>query len=44
MKIDSDAFRIHEGATVGLGKWPSRVAPTYESKEQYHAMLADHVK
>lgn len=44
MKIDSDAFRIHEGAAVDLGKWPSRVAPAYGSKEQYHAMLADHIK
>jgi len=44
MKIDSGDFRVREGDAVNLEKWPTRVAPVYPSREQYHAMLADHIK
>ncbi len=44
MKIDSDDFRVRAGDTVKLKKWPTRVTPVYQSKEQYHAMLADHIE
>ena len=44
MKIDSDDFRVREGALVQLGKWPTRVAPVYKSKSQYQAMLDDHIR
>jgi PPK2 family polyphosphate:nucleotide phosphotransferase len=44
MPIDSDDFRVREGDTVKLKKWPTRVKPVYQSKEQYRAMLADQIK
>ncbi|MGO9787697.1 MAG: ADP-polyphosphate phosphotransferase [Stellaceae bacterium] len=44
MKIDSDDFRVREGDTVKLKKWPTRVKPVYKSKDQYHEMLADHIR
>jgi PPK2 family polyphosphate:nucleotide phosphotransferase len=44
MKIDSDDFRVREGDTVRLKKWPTRVKPVYKSKDQYHEMLADHIR
>jgi polyphosphate kinase 2 (PPK2 family) len=43
MKIHSDDFRVREGVALELRKWPTRVAPVYKSKEQYHAMLDDHI-
>ena len=43
MNIDSDDFRVPEGDAVKLKKWPTRVRPVYQSREQYHAILADHV-
>jgi PPK2 family polyphosphate:nucleotide phosphotransferase len=44
MKIHSDDFRVREGTTVKLKKWPTRVTPVYKSKEQYHAFLTDHIE
>jgi PPK2 family polyphosphate:nucleotide phosphotransferase len=44
MKISSEDFRIREGDDVNLGKWPTIVDPVYKSKDQYHELLADHVK
>lgn len=43
MKIDPDDFRVREGKKVNLRKWPTRVAPFYESKEDYQRMLAEHI-
>ncbi|MDB6059954.1 MAG: hypothetical protein JWM78_57 [Verrucomicrobiaceae bacterium] len=39
MKIDSKDFRVAQGATVNLKKWPTVVAPVYHSKEQYQELL-----
>jgi PPK2 family polyphosphate:nucleotide phosphotransferase len=44
MKIDSKGFRVREGDTVRLKKWPTKVNPFYKSKKQYQKMLADHVE
>jgi PPK2 family polyphosphate:nucleotide phosphotransferase len=44
MKIKSDAFRVHEGKSVHLKKWPTLVEPTYHSKDKYHEILSEHVK
>ena len=44
MKIDSKEFRVREGDTVRLKKWPTKVNPFYKSKKQYQKMLADHVE
>ena len=42
MKIDSEDFRVPEGKKFHIGKWPTRVKPFYESKEDYQDMLSDH--
>jgi PPK2 family polyphosphate:nucleotide phosphotransferase len=43
MKIDTKDFRVQEGETVKLKKWPTLVKPVYESKEAYQKLLADQV-
>jgi PPK2 family polyphosphate:nucleotide phosphotransferase len=44
MHIKSSDFRVPEGEDVDLKKWPTMVAPVYESKEQYQELLRKHVK
>lgn len=43
MKINSRDFRLDEGATVDLAKWPTTVKPVYKSKKHYQKMLEEHV-
>ena len=43
MKINSKEFRVREGDDVALKKWPTKVDPVYESKEQYQELLKEHV-
>ena len=43
MSIDVARFRVPEGKRVDLKKWPTKVRPFYDSKEQYQLLLADHV-
>jgi PPK2 family polyphosphate:nucleotide phosphotransferase len=43
MKIRTRDFRVPQGASVRLGKWPTRVPPVYETKDAYQKMLARHV-
>jgi len=43
MKIRTRDFRVEQGAHVRLGKWPTRVAPFYETDDAYEKMLAHHV-
>src|ERR1700689_1563031 len=44
MKIHSKDFRVREGHEVDLKKWPTKVDPTYKSKEQYKKLLGEHVE
>jgi PPK2 family polyphosphate:nucleotide phosphotransferase len=44
MKIHPDDFRVAEGKSVHLGKWPTKVKPVYKSKDDYQEMLGDHVQ
>jgi len=44
MSIDVSSFRVREGRTVKLKKWPTRVRSFYDSKAQYQSLLADHAK
>jgi PPK2 family polyphosphate:nucleotide phosphotransferase len=44
MKIHSKDFRVHEGGTVNLKKWPTKIDPVYKSKEQYKTLLQEHVE
>ena len=43
MKIRTRHFRVGEGDTVDLGKWPTRTDPVYTSKKQYKKLLEEHV-
>lgn len=43
MKIHTKDFRVREGDEVDLRKWPTSMAPVYESKEHYHEFLEKHV-
>ena len=43
MKIRPKKFRAAQGAKIDLGKWPTRTSPVYESKEDYQALLTEHV-
>jgi len=42
MKIDPQDFRVPEGKTFHIEKWPTWIKPFYESKDDYQAMLRDH--
>jgi len=44
MKINSKAYRVREGSSVDLDKWPTRVAPLYRANEEYQELLQQHVK
>jgi PPK2 family polyphosphate:nucleotide phosphotransferase len=43
MKIHTKDFRVTEGDEVDLRKWATKVDPVYKSKEQYKALLEEHV-
>ena len=43
MKITTKNYRVPEGAKVALNKWPTRVKPVYDSKEEYQKLLTEHV-
>jgi len=44
MSIDVSPFRVREGHAVNLRKWPTRIRPLYDSKEQYRSLLVEHVE
>jgi PPK2 family polyphosphate:nucleotide phosphotransferase len=44
LKEAPDRCRVGEGENVDLKKWPTSVKPLYDSKEEYHQLLADHVE
>ena len=44
MSIDTGDFRVAEGASVHLKKWPTRCEPVYTTTKQYQEMLNSHVK
>jgi PPK2 family polyphosphate:nucleotide phosphotransferase len=44
VKIDIDDYRVAEGSTVKLGKWPTLVRPLYASKHQYQELLGQQVE
>jgi PPK2 family polyphosphate:nucleotide phosphotransferase len=43
MKLHAKRFRVREGRTVNLREWPTRIKPHYQSKEEYHKLLGEHV-
>jgi len=44
MHIKSSDFRVREGKTVDLKKWPTLIDPVYKTSEQYQDLLRKHVK
>jgi PPK2 family polyphosphate:nucleotide phosphotransferase len=44
LKIRSQDYRVSEGNRVKLHKWPTKVEPAYQSKEQYQELLAQQVE
>jgi PPK2 family polyphosphate:nucleotide phosphotransferase len=42
-RIDAAKFRVKQGEKVNLADRPTLSDPVYRSKDDYHAMLADHV-
>jgi PPK2 family polyphosphate:nucleotide phosphotransferase len=44
MKIDAGRFRVRAGAKVDLAKLPTVVEPFYKSKDDYRAILRQHIK
>ena len=43
MPMRARKFRAPEGAAVDLRQWPTRIAPVYDSKEDYERLLTEHV-
>ena len=44
MKIDTEDYRVQEGKSVDLTKWPTRVKPVYASEEDYQKALKQHIE
>jgi len=44
MKISPKDFRVSEGKTVSLKRWPTKIKGYYESPEDYKSILAEHIK
>ncbi|NTW52564.1 MAG: polyphosphate kinase 2 family protein [Chlorobiaceae bacterium] len=44
MKINSTDFLVRPGEAIDLNKWPTRVAPVYDSKDHSHELLGKQVK
>ena len=44
MPISLKDFRVKEGRDVDLDEWPTNVRHVYQSKDDYHTMLAQHVE
>jgi len=42
--IDLQEYRVRPGHPVDLRKWPTRVRPVYESKDQYRVLLDRHIQ
>ncbi len=44
MHIKSGDFRVREGDQVDLRKWPTLIAPVYQTNDHYEELLRKHVK
>jgi PPK2 family polyphosphate:nucleotide phosphotransferase len=42
--MESNQFRVREGRTIKLSRWPTRVEPVYATNEEYQDLLRKHVK
>jgi len=44
IKVTPKQCRVREGEKVKLKRWPTKVKPFYQSKEDYQKILAGHIK
>lgn len=44
MKKEFGEYRVKAGDAVDLKKWQTRIKPVYDSKEEYRALLEEHVE
>ena len=44
MSIHSKDYRVREGSSIDLRKWPTRTARVYKDDTDYRSMLEDHVR
>ena len=42
-KIHAGDYRVPSGKKIDLAKWPTKVKPVYDSKEEYRSLLAGHI-
>ncbi|MEO8051224.1 MAG: ADP-polyphosphate phosphotransferase [Acidobacteriota bacterium] len=42
--IHAGDYRVISGTKVDLDKWPTKVKPVYDSKEDYRSLLVDHIE
>ena len=43
-KIHAADYRVVPGKKIDLAKWPTKVKPVYDSKEEYKSLLTDHIE
>jgi len=43
-KINPNDFRVQAGKKIDLHKWPTKVKPAYNSKEEYETILREHAE
>jgi PPK2 family polyphosphate:nucleotide phosphotransferase len=43
-KIHAADYRVAPGKKIDLAKWPTKVKPVYDSKEEYKSLLTDHIE
>jgi PPK2 family polyphosphate:nucleotide phosphotransferase len=43
-KIHAGDYRVPPGKKIDLDKWPTKVKPVYDSKEEYRSLLTDHIE
>ena len=42
--LNSNKFRVREGSTVDLRRWPTRIDPVYRDEADYERILKEHIK
>jgi PPK2 family polyphosphate:nucleotide phosphotransferase len=43
-KLHASDYRVPPGKKIDLGKWPTKVKPVYDSKEEYKSLLSAHIE
>jgi PPK2 family polyphosphate:nucleotide phosphotransferase len=43
-KLHAGDYRVPPGKKIDLGKWPTKVKPVYDSKDEYKSLLTAHIE